>query len=117
MSSSNGTCYKYGIISTLGFDFDYAFMSDTHVNNSAMVSCCYPNPVALAQRCYIWCEVDRAVYPEITNFTSCLNRYDDDWGAAALIIQDNASATAARSPSLKVLGTVALLAAGLASFA
>lgn len=85
----------------------FAFVPSTNTSNPALVACCNPNPISIADGCFAWCEVPSDLASE-QKFSSCLTIYEDDgsrWRHGILGFHEkNGARTRGSSINLFVLG-------------
>ncbi|KAL1896311.1 hypothetical protein Sste5346_004694 [Sporothrix stenoceras] len=78
----------------------------SNISDHAMVTCCAPRPVNIANGCYEWCQVTDA---NITNFTSCLDLNGRDNSSTVTTYRhSNAAGTAAATVTVAQIGLWAL---------
>lgn len=118
--SSNVTTCPDGVPepSTLAIpsSITFAVVASNDTSNPALMACCGPNPVNLAQGCFAWCEAPSAL-DSADDFSTCLSMNENDgsrWRHGGLGWHEkNGAATTSPAIGLFVLGIWALSAAAL----
>lgn len=55
----------------------FAYVPSTNTSSQALVTCCDPNPVSIADSCFAWCEAP-AELASMLEFTNCLTNNEGD---------------------------------------
>lgn len=82
----------------------------SNASDVSMVNCCYPEPVAVADSCYEWCEVPKNT--SVMEFGNCL-RINGKTNNQSSIVGFQSDAPPAPSATIMKLGLWTLLVSGL----
>lgn len=79
----------------------FAFIPSINTTNKALVACCDPNPIDIADGCFAWCEAP----PELASlqkFSACLTINEDNdsrWRHGILGFHEKSGASTTGSPA------------------
>ncbi|KAG8158655.1 hypothetical protein KVR01_011777 [Diaporthe batatas] len=78
----------------------FAYVPSTNTSDQALVACCDPNPVSVADSCFAWCEAPPGL-ASLEEFSNCLVNHEGDdsrWRHGILGFHEKSGASTRNPP-------------------